>query len=224
MRLGQCGARHFDACFRARAYAEPHAARWRTRQRFVQPRPRGSRDSLQLCRCDRPWVCHPQSVNLAGSLSGDDSLRFGADASRAPKSIACEARSGRRYVDARRVLRRLPQKSLSRKKSAVLASFDLYRVYDSVCLPRRGWYRGKGSGRKAASARGCFAQGPGFYPPPDETILARSSGAMCSRRTQRADTAWIPDSHGSNPRSCNAPATIPCVCTSPPNEFRADGT
>ena len=44
--------------------------------------------------------------------------------------------------------------------------FDLYLVYDSVCLPRRGWYRGKGSGRKAASARGCFAQGPGFYTPP----------------------------------------------------------
>ena len=90
------------ACFRARAYAEPHAARWRTRQRLVQPRPQGSRDSLQLCRCDRPWVCHPQSVNLAGSFSGDDSLRFGATASRAPKSIACEARSARRYVDARR--------------------------------------------------------------------------------------------------------------------------
>ena len=124
VRLGQCGARHFDACFRARAYAEPHAARWRTRQRFVQPRPRGSRDSLQLCRCDRPWVCHPQSVNLAGSLSGDDSLRFGADASRAPKSIACEARSGRRYVDARRVLRRQPQKSLGQ---------DLYRY-----LPQKG--------------------------------------------------------------------------------------
>ena len=73
--------------------------------------PQGSRDSLQLCRCDRPWVCHPQSVNLAGSLSGDDSLRFGAAASRAPKSIACEARSARRYVDARRVLRRLPRAS-----------------------------------------------------------------------------------------------------------------
>ena len=29
-------------------------------------------------------------------------LRFGADASRAPKSLACEARSARRYVDARR--------------------------------------------------------------------------------------------------------------------------
>ena len=121
VRLGQCGARHFDACFRARAYAEPHAARWRTRQRFVQPRPRGSRDSLQLCRCDRPWVCRPQSVNLAGSLSGDYSLRFGADASRAPKSIACEARSGRRYVDARRVLRRLPQKSLSTGPVPLLA-------------------------------------------------------------------------------------------------------
>ena len=64
----------------------------------------------QHCAASAVWcrlVCHPQSVNLAGSLSGDDSLRFGAAASRAPKSIACEARSARRYVDASRSQGRL---------------------------------------------------------------------------------------------------------------------